>query len=118
MLWIVGYLVGTTTHVTDLILGGVDTYSDFPMPVRLFWTSLTIVDPVVVILLLLRRQAGVVLGVTVIVIDVAVNATVYFTLGGLSPFGLLNQTLFGLFVLATARSLSSLFTQARSVARQ
>ena len=109
VLWIVGYLIGTSTHTIDLLLGGTNTYSSFPDPLRLFWTSLTVLDPLVVVLLVLQKQVGVVLGVVVIVVDVGVNATVYATIGGLTLFGLLCQTLFGILILTTARPLSAWF---------
>ena len=96
-LWIAGYLVGTTTHVIDLVLGGLDVYAGYPFALRLFWVSLTLLDPTVVLLIALRRRAGVVLGVAVIVVDVIINSVAI----GPSP-GLLNQVLFGVFLLATA----------------
>ena len=108
-LWIIGYLIGTSTHTVDLLLGGTNTYSSFPDPLRLFWISLTVLDPLVVVLILLQKQVGVVLGVVVIVVDVGVNATVYATIGGLSLFGVLCQTLFGILILITARPLSAWF---------
>ena len=37
VVWVLGFLVGTTTHTADLIVGGVNAYSDFPLGVRLFW---------------------------------------------------------------------------------
>ena len=109
-LWIVGYLIGTSTHAADLLLGGTNAYSSFPAPLRLFWILLTVLDPLIVVLILLKKQAGVILGVVVIVIDVGVNATVYATIGGLSLFGVLCQTLFGILILVTARPLSAWFT--------
>ncbi|TFC87407.1 hypothetical protein [Cryobacterium sp. TMT4-31] len=108
-LWIVGYLIGTSTHTVDLVLGGTNAYSSFPDPLRLFWILLTVLDPLVVVLILLQKQVGVVLGVVVIVVDVGVNATVYATIGGLSLFGVLCQTLFGILILITARPLSAWF---------
>ena len=103
--WVLGYLVGTTTHVADLVLGGSEPYAGFPTAVRVFWVSLTVVDPLTAVLLMLRRRLGVVLGVVVILVDLAVNWTVFATFDGLSPFGLINLTLFGAVVLATARPL-------------
>ena len=101
VLWILGYLVGTTSHIVDIALGGLDVYGEFPLGVRLFWVSLTVLDPLVVVLLLLRRRSGVVLGVAVILIDIAVNWTVFASVGGMSPFGPISQTLFAVFVVAT-----------------
>lgn len=101
VLWILGYLIGTTTHIIDLALGGVDVYGEFPLGIRLFWVSLTVLDPLIVVLLLSRRRAGVALGAAVILIDIAVNWTVLVSVGGLSPFGPISQTLFAVFVTAT-----------------
>jgi hypothetical protein len=70
--------------------------------VRLFWVALTVLDPLVVVLIWLRRRAGVVLGAAVMLCDVGVNLTVAALYGGLAPFGLISQVLFGALVLATA----------------
>jgi hypothetical protein len=101
-LWILGFLVGTTTHLIDLVSGGLDVYSGFPPGVRVFWVALTVLDPAVVVLVALRQRAGLALGAVVMVADVAVNATVFAVVGGLSPFGLVSQSVFALFVLGTA----------------
>lgn len=100
--WAVGFVVGTTTHTIDLLAGGFNVYVGFPEPVRWFWISLTVIDPLVVILLILRSQAAVPLGVLVMIADLAVNWTVFFTVGGLSLFGVLTQSIFGAFVFITA----------------
>lgn len=110
MLWIVGYLIGTSTHVADLIAGGARTYEGFPVGLRVFWMSLTVLDPLIVVLLLLRHQTGIVLGVAVILIDIAVNWTVYATIGGNPLFGVIKQTLFAILIVATAHLLWRWFT--------
>ncbi|HMR50699.1 MAG TPA: hypothetical protein PKE40_15665 [Arachnia sp.] len=102
VVWIAGFLVGTTSHVLDLIAGGVDTYGAFPPALRAFWLSLTVLDPLTALLLLLRKRAGIILGVVVILTDIAVNWTVFFTIGGNPLFGVVNQTLFAAFLLVTA----------------
>lgn len=102
VIWILGFLIGTTTHVLDLVAGGLDTYGDFPVPLRAYWISLTVLDPVTVLLVLRRRRAGVVLGLAVILSDIAVNWTVFSTIGGLSLFGVVNQTVFAIVLVATA----------------
>lgn len=109
VVWVLGYLVGTTTHVADLVLGGFEPYAGFPTAVRVFWVSLTVVDPLTAVLLLMRRRLGVVLGVVVILVDLVVNWTVFATFDGLSPVGLINLTLFGVVVLTTARPLWTWF---------
>ncbi|GLK17315.1 hypothetical protein [Herbiconiux flava] len=105
VVWVLGFLVGTTTHTADLIVGGVNAYSDFPLGVRLFWVSLTILDPATAALIIFRRRSGIVVGIVVIVADIAVNWTVFAVVGGLSLFGVLSQSLFAVLILATARPL-------------
>lgn len=36
VVWMVGFLIGTATHVLDLLAGGYGTYAEFPTVVRLF----------------------------------------------------------------------------------
>ncbi|WP_454131442.1 hypothetical protein [Microbacterium lacticum] len=105
VVWIAGFLIGTASHVLDLIAGGADTYGEFPPALRVFWFSLTVLDPLTVLLLLLRKRAGIILGLVVILADIAVNWTVFFTIGGNPLFGVVNQTLFAVFLLATAPAL-------------
>lgn len=112
VVWITGFLIGTVTHVLDLIAGGGDTYAEFPLPLRLFWVSLTILDPITAMLLALRHRAGIVFGVVIIWADIAVNWTVFATLGGNPLFGVVNQTLFAAVLLATAKPLWNWFAGA------
>ncbi|WP_411699816.1 hypothetical protein [Conyzicola sp.] len=100
--WIAGFVIGTTTHVADLVVGGVEVYAGYPDAARVFWVSLTLLDPAAVVLLLRRSRVGVVLGVAIMLADVAVNWTVFATIEGFGLFGLINQSLFCAFVLATA----------------
>jgi hypothetical protein len=100
--WIFGFLVGTTTHTLDILTGGTAVYAAFPLGVRIFWISLVLLDPAVVLLLLLRQRVGVVSGVLVMVSDLVVNLAVALGIGGLSIFGLVSQIAFGLFVIVTA----------------
>jgi hypothetical protein len=102
VLWVLGFAIGTTTHILDLILGGAAAYAGFPDLVRLFWVSLTVLDPLVIVLVLLRRRAGIYLGIGVIVVDIVVNWTVLLTLGGISWWGVISQTLFAVFLGVSA----------------
>ena len=105
VVWVLGFLVGTTTHTADLIVGGVNAYSDFPLGVRLFWVSLTVLDPATAALIIFRRRSGIVLGIAVMIADIAVNWTVFATVGGLSLFGVVSQSLFAVLILVTSRPL-------------
>ncbi|MGA1838843.1 hypothetical protein VD659_18140 [Herbiconiux sp. 11R-BC] len=111
VVWVLGFLVGTTTHTADLIVGGLNAYSDFPLGVRLFWVSLTILDPATAALIIFRRRSGIVLGIAVIVADIAVNWTVFAVIGGLPLFGVISQSLFAVLILVTARPLWRWFAQ-------
>jgi hypothetical protein len=111
-LWIAGFAVGTTTHVADLVVGGADVYADFHPALRAFWVSLTLWDPLVIVLLLLRRRAGVVLGLVVILADIAVNWSVIAVVGGIPVWGAVNQTAFAVLLLASARLLARWFAPA------
>jgi hypothetical protein len=111
-LWIAGFAVGTTTHVADLGVGRADVYADFHPALRAFWVSLTLWDPLVIVLLLLRRRAGVVLGLIVILADIAVNWSVIAVVGGIPVWGAVNQTAFAVLLLASARLLARCFAPA------
>lgn len=100
--WIIGFLIGTTSHVVDLAAGGLETYAEFPTVLRVFWVSLTILDPITVILLALRRRAGIVLALAVILSDIAVNWTVFLAIADSPLVGVVNQTLFAAVLFSTA----------------
>lgn len=106
LVWILGFLVGTTTHVIDLIARGLDAYEDYTPPVRVFWASLTVLDPLTVVLLALRRPVGVILGLVVILADIAVNWTVFATYPDTPIWGILNQTAFAVILVTTAPGLA------------
>jgi hypothetical protein len=64
---------GAVVHVVQLVLGGADPYPAVPGWLAGYFVSLTVLDPVVAVLLLLRRRAGLVLGCAVLVTDAAAN---------------------------------------------
>ncbi|MFT2749893.1 hypothetical protein ACMT9U_09965 [Clavibacter sp. Sh2036] len=101
-LWITGFAIGTVSHVLDLATAGLDVYAGHPLPLRAFWVSLTVLDPLIIALLALRRPAGVGLGIAVILADIAVNWSVIATTGGIPAWGAVDQTLFAILVLSTA----------------
>ncbi|WP_157428446.1 hypothetical protein [Agromyces salentinus] len=100
--WVAGFGVGTVVHLIELLTQGAAVYGTMPAGVRVFWVSLTIVDPVLVVLLLLRVRASIWLGCAVMVVDVVVNWTAALTIPGATGPGLVTQPLFLLFLLTTA----------------
>ena len=101
-LWVLGFSVGTVTHLSELVAAGADVYDDAPEPVRWFWVSLTVVDPVIVVLLLTKLRAGVLAGVATMVADVTINWLAASAHPALAGPGLVTQPAFLLFLLLTA----------------
>ncbi|MGI9825074.1 hypothetical protein [Agromyces sp. Marseille-Q5079] len=100
--WVAGFTVGTVFHLIELLTQGFDVYGSMPGWLRVFWVSLTVIDPFVVILLLLRSRAGIWLGCAVMVADVVVNWSVALSIPGATGPGLITQPLFLIFLLGTA----------------
>ena len=75
-------------------------YGGIPLFYQIFWTSLTFIDPLAVLLLLVRPRAGLILTAAIIVTDVLVNTSATFIIGP-DWQALGAQMLFLAFVLAT-----------------
>ncbi|MFF8990288.1 hypothetical protein ACF09H_10145 [Streptomyces sp. NPDC014983] len=103
-----GFLEGTASHAVDLVRHGLHAYSAFAPPLQVFFIALTALDPLVAILLLHVRPAGVPLAALVMTADALGNwyanwAWLHADWSRLlRPVGMLPITLFALFVLASA----------------
>lgn len=75
-------------------------YGGLPVFVCVFWTALTFIDALAVILLMYKPTFGLVLAVAIIVCDVLVNSWVGMTYG-FDPASFFAQVLFLLFVIPT-----------------
>jgi len=105
-------ILATGNHALVLIRHGLFwNYGGAPFLSSVFWTSLSLLDPVAAILLFLRPNIGVGMTAAIIVADVAHNLWIrmlYAPAGFAAavllcdPF-LLSQIAFLIFVLATAR---------------
>ncbi len=104
LLFAVCLLGATYNHVrADLDCGLLCSYGfNAPLPSRLYWASLTVLDPLAAALLFVRPRAGLVLTVAIIASDVAHN-TYYVVSAGqwANPF-YLSQVGFLVLVAATA----------------
>ncbi len=79
---VAGFAWGTLTHAADWWRFGWWPYRFGPPLPNAFWNALVLLDAVTVVLLAHRRpRHGVVLAVTVMVVDVAVNAWAWRMLG-------------------------------------
>jgi hypothetical protein len=106
--YLIGFAQGTGAHIRDLMRGGIHVYSSVPQAwIQVFFVSLVVLDPLVVVLIAFVRREGIWLAAGVMVLDVAAN-----WIGNwpsldedparlLRPVGLLPITLFGVFVLLT-----------------
>jgi hypothetical protein len=110
--YLIGFAQGTGAHVRDLARGGIHAYSAVPQAwIQVFFVSLVVLDPLVVVLAAFVRRAAIWLAAGVMVLDVAANWIANWpSLRAdparlLHPVGLLPITLFGVFVLATTRPL-------------
>ncbi|GAA3437529.1 hypothetical protein [Kutzneria kofuensis] len=98
--YVVGFLVGTTTHAIDLLVGG---YSWAPPPLAVFFAALVVLDPLTAVLVALGHRHGVTLAFAVIVLDLVAN---WYVNWPRLPGALLHPTwlllnVFSLFVLVT-----------------
>ena len=103
-------LLGATYNHARIVAahGWLWDYGGFPRASTIFWSTLTIVDPLAAALLFVRPNAGIVATATIIVVDVIHNLWIearYFppllqTLAGAPQ--MIEQVAFMVFVLATA----------------
>lgn len=101
--YLAAFAVATFRHASDLLRFGWLPYDFAPQPLNAFWTSLTFLDPLVIVLLVTgHRRLGLILAAAVMVADVAVNCYAYYALGhqGFAPALLLQTAFFG-FVLGS-----------------
>jgi hypothetical protein len=96
--YVIAFAVGTVSHVVDLLRGGLVPHKQHPLAFNVFWSSLTLFDPLAIVLLLRRQRAGLVLAGLIMVLDVAVNSAAglreYFATGRFLMWGLLTQVPF------------------------
>lgn len=84
IIYCLGFLFATFTHLLDLIHG---SYKDIPVFFAFFWSSLTVIDFFVFLLLIFNVILGLILSIFVITADVIIN-TVYALMYGYSLINL------------------------------
>lgn len=98
------FLWGTKNHLADLWHGGFLPYTYAPLPFNIYWTTLTVLDPLAVLMLFALPYPGMVLAVSIMVSDIAVNLYAHYVLlhGSTVPDAtLFSQIAFGLFLFVT-----------------
>ena len=104
MILCAGLLVGTTTHVMVLLPHGLSwDYGGVPWFTQAYWTSLTFLDPLAALLLLVRPRLGLLLTAAIIATDVPHNLWFihHYDIG--FNRGVASQCAFLIFVAATFR---------------
>lgn len=71
---------GTVVHLLQLVTSGFNPYPALPDWLRAYFTALTVLDPLAVVLLARRRRSGVVLAATVLVSDAVANGWANYAL--------------------------------------
>jgi hypothetical protein len=71
---------GTLVHIAQLVAAGFAPYPALPGWLRVYFVSLTLLDPLAAVLLARRRRAGVVLAVAVLLTDAAANGWANYAL--------------------------------------
>ncbi|MEV5534418.1 hypothetical protein [Streptomyces prunicolor] len=108
MVYLIGFAEGSCIHALDLVGGGIHAYASFPqVPLQVFFVSLAVLDPLVVLLVGLVRREGVWLAGVVMVMDVCANwwANRHWLQDDPAQLlWLLPITFFGLFVVAFSLS--------------
>ncbi|MFG2523542.1 hypothetical protein [Streptomyces sp. NPDC048527] len=103
--YLIGFLVGTRTHVLDVARDGFHAYAMFPqVPLQAFFVSLVALDPLVIVLVGLVRREGIWLAGAVMMLDVCANwwGNRHWLHDDTSQLlRLLPLTLFGVFVVAS-----------------
>jgi hypothetical protein len=93
--------VGTYNHAVALIHHGLDwNYGGMPIGTIVFWTSLTLLDPFVAVLLFLKPKPAAIMLVILMVSDAGHNTWVIHKHGG-EGWMVINQWIFLTFVLLT-----------------
>jgi hypothetical protein len=109
VVFILAFTGATYNHMMDIVSGGLFPYTKkwgTPESLNLYWTSLTILDPLAVATLIINVRAGYVVALCIMFTDVPVNLyanTYYWSLALHKNYHLLMQTAFLIFLLITIR---------------
>jgi hypothetical protein len=98
-------LAGATyNHITPILAHGWrHAYGTTFWPVALYWNALTFIDPLTIALLFLKRRAGILLLVVLMLSDVTINTAMTIAWSQPPDARYIEQCLFLLIVLTTAR---------------
>jgi hypothetical protein len=106
LVYILAFSVGTFTHWKDIVSSGWITCHECSIAANIYWFSLAFVDPLAIVLILIRQKTGIRIMQLIMFTDVAVNLAVgiseFSTYGHWTMQGLYFQVPFMAFIFATA----------------
>lgn len=106
-IYLIGFGIGTISHAMDMVKLGFLGYTFAPFVLNVFWTSLLVLDPLVIVLLLVRFRYAITLAVLIMIFDILINLSYGVAVGNRNIIlGLATQIPFGSFVFLTAKHLS------------
>ena len=107
---LLGFAVGTTTHIFDLLNHGWILNPEVPKWKNIFWVSLMFLDFLVVVLLLTKLKLGLLLSNIIIITDVLVNTNFlkFDRLGYDDDYKIYLQVVFAIYVLISSLIVSKL----------
>lgn len=103
-IYVLGFAIGTTTHVIDLLNHGLILNKDVPTWKNLYWASLTFLDFLTIILILRRSIVPALIASNLIIIsDVLINTNgfTFERLGNSDDYKIFLQIIFGLYILTS-----------------
>lgn len=83
--YVLAFLIGTSTHVDGLLHGW--WFTGHPL-LNAYWSSLVLLDPLAIVLLLRAPRAGLLLALAIMITDVGINsAATYIYIDAARPYG-------------------------------
>lgn len=97
---VAGFAIGTATHTLQLVTRGWVVFEAAPLWLNAYWTLLTLLDALAILLLLTSRRAGLALGLAIMTSNVIINSYALYRLElPVATWALQSQALFGGFLL-------------------
>ena len=102
-IYVLGFAVGTTTHIMDLVNHGLILNRHVPAWKNLYWISLTFFDFLAIILILRSIVPALIISNLIIVSDVLINTNglTFERFGYFDDYKIVLQIIFALYILTT-----------------
>lgn len=114
-IYVLGFAIGTTTHVLDLLNHGLILNKNVPTWKNIYWVSLTFLDFLAIVLILRSIFPALIISNLIIVSDVLINTNglTFERFGNSDDYKIVLQIIFGLYILSTTPIILRLHTKDR-----